>query len=475
MEFRYKHVFDFINQFETPKEGILKQKNSTLDQVQAKLMLNESEFAIRFSIDNIETRINKKPIHKNVFFSGIDQLKFTTFFINHSYFNISTNSPFIEHYNAQLSQIESKNFNSKKDFFYRLVIPVKEKVDIIFKIQDTVFKTELGRSRTGTCTIIDSVEYNVHCIEDKNTNRHFLVINSSKEQNINIFRKKSFSVLIGLGYLLGYYAGGRGYYIAYNNIQMDSIHQYLHSELRDTMQSSYHPVYANAYGWSRNRKHLKRKMEPVSIKDFSKLCQKIDGSLDFASVCLSIIEVSTSSLFPMACGYAVALESLSEIILSDWEQNGVSSAPITDKKVSKLLVRELIKTLHQICPPSSTPENSLTPLQKRIENVNQKTNFNALKAPFELYGINLTEQDIDVLKTRNDFLHGRIPLLAKDANDTIDNLNKGLFYAAIRLYTLVNIQILKYIGFSGWIVNYPKRFEKYHKIKLPLEKTFRKI
>lgn len=331
----------------------------------------------------------------------------------------------------------------------------------------------------GTSVTIGNVIYALHYTEDKSTGRCFLVINSSTRQNLNGFRDKAFSILIGLGYVLGHFVGGRGYYFAYSNTRMDEICHFLHAQLRKSLRSVYHPIYANAHGYIDNNKsaeQIHKKLRPLSIPELSQLCQKIDQSLDFASACLSVIEASTASLFPMACGYAVALESLSKIILVEQEGQNGSIDPIVDKKLAKTLIAELLKTLNQVCPSPPLPQDSLTPLKIRIQNVNQKTNMNTLKAPFELYGVKLTDEDIRVLKTRNDLLHGQMPLLdrKKDKND-IEGLNKDLFYAAERLYTLVNIQILKHIGFTGWIVNYPKFHEKYHGIKLKQEKAFRHI
>ena len=124
---------------------------------------------------------------------------------------------------------------------------------------------------------------------------------------------------------------------------------------------------------------------------------------------------------------------------------------------------------------STIDPSDLKVLLVRIENINQTTNKARLKAPFEKLKIPLLEEDLKILETRNDFLHGRTPdvTLAGD-NRTLERRNKDLYYASMRFYTLLNILILKWIGFDNYVLNYPKLHEKYCKIKLK-EAPFRKI
>lgn len=37
------------------------------------------------------------------------------------------------------------------------------------------------------------------------------------------------------------------------------------------------------------------------------------------------------------------------------------------------------------------------------------TNGERLKAPFSVLGINLVQEDLNVISSKNDFLHGRVP------------------------------------------------------------------
>lgn len=89
--------------------------------------------------------------------------------------------------------------------------------------------------------------------------------------------------------------------------------------------------------------------------------------------------------------------------------------------------------------------------------------------------IELLPADLQVLETRNDFLHGRIPDFNKLGIDREDNIkNKDMYYASVRLFTLLSMLILKWIGYDNYVLNYPKIHEKYCQIKLK-EPYYRKV
>lgn len=172
----------------------------------------------------------------------------------------------------------------------------------------------------------------------------------------------------------------------------------------------------------------------------------------------------------MAGGYAIVLETLSDLIRGDDE---LKLAPIKDKPKAKSLRKQLLKVLGDEC--ASLPVDDLAVLKSRIEQINQVTNGERLKAPFTKLGITVLERDIEVLKSRNDFLHGRIPNISKTvANPEEEEKNRDLYYASLRFYTLLSTLILKWIGFDNYVINYPKLNQDYCKIKLK-EQYFRKI
>ena len=139
--------------------------------------------------------------------------------------------------------------------------------------------------------------------------------------------------------------------------------------------------------------------------------------------------------------------------------------------------KEFKNDLIEVLNKHSTKESftDINTLQVRIENINQITNLESLKKPFSILGITLLDEDLKVIKSRNDFLHGRVPDFKKQgANRSIELKDYDLYYASVRLYTLLNVLIFKMIGFDNYVLNFPKIYEKNTKFKVK-ENYYRKV
>ena len=244
--------------------------------------------------------------------------------------------------------------------------------------------------------------------------------------------------------------------------------------MRDSIKSGYSPIYSNAYGYLHPDRALAEKysslLRPVSLYEFSLLCEKIHKSLDFSSTLMLILESSIASLLFMPGGYSIALETLSDLVIG---KRKLKLAPIKDKSVSRKIRKEILEVLDKNSLTIS-PEDLAT-LQKRIDQLNQTTNKSRLKAPFDLLKIIINDEDLEVLETRNDFLHGRVPDMTNAGlTRSTERISKDLYYCSMRFYTLLNIIILKWIGYDNRVVNYPKIHEGYTKIHLD-EEPFRQV
>ena len=81
--------------------------------------------------------------------------------------------------------------------------------------------------------------------------------------------------------------------------------------------------------------------------------------------------------------------------------------------------------------------------------------------PFKILEINLLDDDIKIINSRNDFLHGRTPDYMKiGERRSIYDKDRDMYYASVRMYTLLNILILKYIGYNNYVINFSKIYEK---------------
>lgn len=466
-EFYFKKPVDIIAEVNRAKWVKLFKKNSPLDNVKA-YMKTEGK---RYSLSFLENFRHSKRLDVGQTITKVEiQTK------KHSY--ISEDLYLQEHappgFRSNTSFFYSKGFSKKKLLYYKLLIPLSQKHDFYREIQRISCSSDGNYLRGSTQAVIEHDTLYVNIIKDSKQG-YFLCIESKKRQSYEVFSEKAHAVKNGFGYLTGYLAGNKGYYFAYSKKEMQIPVSFYFCGFRNEIRSLYTPIHSNPYGYARSTPKLASKLtkdptlREVSILEFSKLCETLHGSLSFSVVVLLILESSVASLLFMPGGFAIALETISDLIAD----TKTTLAPIKDKALSKAIRKELtdvIKTHSSFILPED-----LKVLFARIDQINQTTNGARLKAPFDKLNIKLLPEDLVVLQTRNDFLHGRTPDIAKDGKErTTSKTNRELYYASMRFYTLLNILILKWVGFDGRVVNYPKINEHYTKIKLK-EEPFRLI
>jgi hypothetical protein len=150
----------------------------------------------------------------------------------------------------------------------------------------------------------------------------------------------------------------------------------------------------------------------------------------------------------MPAGLSVALEGLTEYF---YEKNEPALKPISNKKTSQDLIKELKKVLSTY---ETHPEvQSYSTLLTKIEQLNAPTNAEKLKAPFKILDIPLSEIDEETIDYRNDFLHGNINLKPRKGKKSY---TMSAFEIALRLLTLLNAVILKKVGYNSFILNHVK-------------------
>ncbi|MBD77816.1 MAG: hypothetical protein CL840_02590 [Crocinitomicaceae bacterium] len=484
----YSILFNKIDEFAVPKEGILVNRNSSLDNLNAAISTSEHDFSVsfewyRFSEKSKNLRVGKS--YKKVGFQSKNtNWVFEDFYIS----NASNHVDFINQKSShQLTAssrfIYTKGYSKTALYYYRLLVPLSEE-----------FKTHfvIGSLREVT---IENDPLKFYFIQ-RDKKKHFLVIESDLKQPYDIFSKKAFALKIALGYLTGHLAGDRGFYFAYTKKRMETPAQVYHSPFHPSIISIYKPIWSNPYGFIRNDKHADRYyknkvLRTIKKEELSTLCQRLYDSDEFSSAINLMLESSVASLLFRPGGYAIVLETLADIIkpekkvkvapmkpalskkvrkecLSIGEQHWQSISKqfsITIEKYEKEISADCIKALNQY--KDSLTEESLETLKKRIDGINKATNKAQLKRPFDYLNIILSKSDLEILGTRDDFLHGRVPDITKAGKQRpLDRQNRDLYYASVKFYTLLNMLILKWIGYDNYVVNYAKYNETYTKVKL---------
>ncbi|KAF2509505.1 hypothetical protein EYY60_14105 [Flavobacterium zhairuonense] len=470
--FYNKEPLSFINDFEKIKKGMFIKLNSSLDAIDdVELSCDKKEFRVEFNFNKFYKGEKNFGIGKQ-----IERVKF-----NYGEKTIVFKSLYIDRFSNEnlegsIKQLYSEGFSRSKKQYFKLVIPYSNSLNMHFQIESILFSNDSGtNSSLGTKIKLDNEEIFILIDKDKFKNS-CVIIESTKKQTFDEFNNKTFSIRTALGYVTGYFPGNKGYFFSYSNQKREKFGGFYFSTLREDIKTIMNPINTNAYARLYERPKQAEKyyksgiLKKLEIKSFSILCNKLLNDDNFLATILLIIESTDASLIFRPGGYSIALETLSDIIIGNEK---VKIAPISSKKDFKELRNELIEVLNKHSNKESFED--VNTLKVRIENLNQITNLESLKKPFSILNINLLDEDIKVIKSRNDFLHGRVPDFKNAGeNRSIELKDYDLFYASVRLYTLLNVLIFKMIGFDNYVLNYPKIYEKNTKYKVK-EACYRKV
>ncbi|MDB5158399.1 MAG: hypothetical protein JWR50_3106 [Mucilaginibacter sp.] len=371
----------------------------------------------------------------------------------------------------QIDYFHTDGFDKKANYFFRLIIPLEEKLEFFFQLERKTFEDDFGwRHARGTQVVINGDLLQV-CVFHDEKQINYLSIESYKKQPYELFSDKAHAVINGLGLLTGYLAGNSGWYFAYLNKEMSVPSHFYRNPMRDTMISSYTPVNINPHAWIHDRTEADRLykldfLKPVSFEVFSNLCQKLFDSVDFSAAILLMMEASVASLIFRPGGYAIVLESLADLITGEAK----ACAPM-DKSLARNVRDKLKGVINAECAHLSQENRDI--LIGKINNINQITNKSRLRIPFNEFKIPLSKKDLELLDTRNDFLHGRIPDLTEaGVQRSIDRKNKDLYYASVRFYTLICRLILAWVGYDNYVLNHAKIQENFTHIFLTDEEYY---
>ncbi len=451
-----KQPIEFIHQFENTQHGTFKSRSSYLNGIQnVELKFDNNEFVAEFDEFKIKSKKGISlfgKIAKNVTFKTLQyELLFERVFFG----SFST---------GYVNSMSNKGFSKELNQYHKLVIPLERKIDFRFQLSHSIFISDF-KIRSSNATFVNINNENLYILfeQDRTAKKHYLIIESDKKQNFKTFSEKAFAIRVALGYMTGHFSGNRGYFFSYGNKKREKFKGFVFHSLRKEIKNIYHPIHSNAYSWlsTRNKAYAKktyknRELRELTKEEFSKLCEVAINNGNFLSILMQMLESSQASLLTRPGGYSIVLETLSDIIIGDKKEK---LAPITSKPENKKFRKDLIAVLDKHSQKDCFKD--IETLKLRINNINQVTNKERLRLPFKLLNIKLSEEDLKIITSRNDFLHGRVPDYRELGEErSINDKDRDLHYAAVRLYTLLNKVILKYIGYDNYILNFSKVFEK---------------
>lgn len=197
---------------------------------------------------------------------------------------------------------------------------------------------------------------------------------------------------------------------------------------------------------SKEEQYRPQSNERFSISVFSNFCEKALKSNELLR-CLELIITASGLNNPIQKGalYSVSLETITELIKDEYIE---TLKPIKNKEIQLEFRKQIDILLNSFEDKIDT--SGMTILRAKLNNINSPTNHDKLIKPFELMGINLSDEEKAVLSSRNDYLHGNNP--KKIGDQTELELN------AQYLHSLIGMLILKYVGYSGHFIHLPNLY-----------------
>lgn len=449
----YVKEWNFIKELKSKKTGAINYRD--IKDIKSSLKQKGNQFVAKFNYNDF-TKGTKENIlgvtYHNVEFKGS-----LNFFIEQMY--ISSNN-----YNTTkgiINGIRSDNFELDNSYFYKLIIPISKPLNFFNIIDFQTFKSDTNIISSNSIRINLNNE-NIIIISEEIDGGNFLVFQSSLKQTFEDFHSKLYSIRIALGFISGHFAGGKGYFFTYKNAEMNDFFGYRFISMRQEIRILNQPVNSNAYAWMEHDENAKKLydskiLKRLSSEHFSNFCNLLIDNEELRSAVLLINESSEATLVLRPYGFCIALEALKEIVLVKHKEK--AKPPITDKKIAKKFRSDLTNVLNKYEKEESFKD--IETIKIRIDNINQQTNNAKLALPFKVMGIELNSWDEKVIESRNDLLHGRVP--------NYKGFNKGerserdmdidLWFASNKLYTLLSLLIMKYIGFDGYVINFSKKYE----------------
>ena len=407
-------------------------------------------------------RIEKNCLENVIIETELGQRIFTTLYVDVRDMKVGKDGIFSNTL-CSIRYLREDTFSPDFTSQFRCFIPTSLSKLNTYRFQlETIRYSDSEKIYSAQCVRINFEDLQFNVLQIKQKNEGYYVIEAFQDMSFDDFANYCYAIQQALGFVMGYMPGGEIFYFSGNK------DYYYTNHVRPAMTSLYYPIHTNPYNFIQFRKtsaeNYLDKLNVMSAKCFSNLVSLIYSNERFSSVVTMMIESeSIRSLLLIPSIYAIILESLSKIVCTPIVEE---KKPIKNKK----LFQKILKELESIIDSYSTEFESdddvlklrrrLSELNKPIKNMKQLSNTEKLIQPFEQLGIELTPEDIAMIEHRNDLLHGNTHLANSTRTETCD-INNYMMYASGKLYTLISSLILKYVGYSGYIINHAKTCEKY--------------
>ena len=219
----------------------------------------------------------------------------------------------------------------------------------------------------------------------------------------------------------------------------------------------YKPIPTSWSEWNSAKEELKEEfaLPDISEKtlDSKVISRCIEKYLESSNLIIPIeylIRFPDAPLEMRGASLSLALESLTAQIAKD---DKIRTKKPLDDEMWNVLRDKIFETIDSLNLSWSNDQKDI--LLSKIENLNSSTNKEKLLHPFSVFQIPLSEDESKAIGYRNRLIHqGRIFDPGRSAQGP--EAWKSVYLIEMRIYTSLNKLLLRYLGYSGAIIDWGK-------------------
>ena len=388
--------------------------------------------------------------------------------INEYIFNIKNNNTTIKildsmqiKYNSldadfKIYKISSDNFdiNKPQKARYKILLPCSQKIDYTqhYDLFECFNFENINTQKVKSIIFpVDIYEFKLYSIDE-----YSIIIDSIKELDFKLFDEYYRIVLIAYCFITGFAPVQKGYIFGYYDNSQEYKSFVYDANAFSEYNSKVKIINTNVYNYSEDKSiqdELISKLRPVSKDSIQKLTNCMLNNSKFYDIMDIIFNINKIDSFGRGTAslYAVCLEIITSIICQDNKYKSTINNKIKKKELQKKL-DQVAQDYYKDKIPDEEYNESV--IKKRINALLQPTNRDKLRLSFDALNLKLSINDLNQIERRNDLLHGNN--LFASQNLPLEDEAKEILYLNFQLNYLVNVLILKYIGYSGAVMNLSK-------------------
>lgn len=375
----------------------------------------------------------------------------SNFLLKDNHYQIRVNN-FIHYQSSILERkcniyiFESICFSSEIELYHKYYSRVDGDLSAFYFLEEISDKISI--------TVNENI-YNVSIILNPYLEERYLIIESLNPLKFSVFQHEVNAIIIGIGFISGFYYRLEEYYFQSDNVQFNSIDFFC--RYSDKKSVIYEPIsnFPSSYYYDKNidESDLDKYRAGLSIDNFTRLINLFISKHEIYISVVNMFKIyNVYPLFTLSALFVI-LETICEQINKEFASEYQDKIQVKQKglKVLKEIKAQISDENH----------NQLTDIinqidSKLIENIiNYERACNAID-------VKLSNEERKAIKKRNELFHGRIiPIINKiDLQESHTKIEMEYSFYADRIYVVIAKLILKKIGFSGFILNHPKIREK---------------